>query len=45
MAWSEVAAPGCNTAGNSLRCQLSPGTGDSYCWETATGTQVAAYSW
>jgi hypothetical protein len=30
-------------ARNSLRCQQSLGTGDTYRWETATDAQVAAY--
>lgn len=36
--------PGGSNARNSLRCQLSPGIGDTDRWETATGAQVAAYS-
>jgi len=35
--------PGGNNARNSLRCQLSLGTGDTYRWETATDAHVAAY--
>jgi hypothetical protein len=35
--------PGGNIARNSLRCQLSLGTRDTYRWETATDAQVAAY--
>jgi hypothetical protein len=36
-------SPGGVNARNSLRCQLSLGTGDTYRWETATDAQVAAY--
>ena len=37
--------PGDTNARDSLRCQLSLGTGDTYRWETVTDAQVAAYPW
>jgi len=35
---------GGNNARNSLGCQQSLGTGDTYRWETAIDAQVAAYA-